>query len=60
MYYLKQNARESYSAIARSLNVSEGTVRSRINKMLQDEVFEYVIHTDPKKNRSGRPGDFRY
>ncbi|RKD69537.1 AsnC family transcriptional regulator [Sinobaca qinghaiensis] len=49
MYYLKQNARESYSAIARSLNVSEGTVRSRINKMLEDEVFEYVIHTDPKK-----------
>lgn len=49
MDYLKQNARESYSTISRLLNVSEGTVRSRVNKMLQNDVFEYVIHTDPKK-----------
>lgn len=49
MNYLKQNARESYSTIARLLNVSEGTVRSRVNKMLGNDVFEYVIHTDPKK-----------
>lgn len=49
MHYLKQNARASYSHIARSLSVSEGTIRSRVNKMLKDDVFEYVIHTDPKK-----------
>lgn len=46
---LQNNARESYSTIAQSLNVSEGTIRSRVNKMQQNQIFEYVIHTDPKR-----------
>ncbi|MDX6154370.1 Lrp/AsnC family transcriptional regulator [Marinococcus sp. PL1-022] len=47
--YLQANGKESYSEIARCLGVSEGTVRSRINKMLRHSVFEFIIHTNPNK-----------
>ncbi|PYZ95109.1 transcriptional regulator [Salipaludibacillus keqinensis] len=47
--YLQDNGRYSYSQIAKMLKVSEGTVRSRINQMLKDRVFEFVIHTNPNK-----------
>ncbi|WP_280770931.1 Lrp/AsnC family transcriptional regulator [Salipaludibacillus daqingensis] len=47
--YLQENGRCSYTEIARLLNVSEGTVRTRINRMLKDDVFEFVIHTNPNK-----------
>ncbi|SFP90681.1 Lrp/AsnC family transcriptional regulator, regulator for asnA, asnC and gidA [Salibacterium halotolerans] len=47
--YLQENGKRSYSEISRYLDVSEGTVRSRINKMLENEVFEFIIHTNPNK-----------
>ncbi|WP_100400514.1 Lrp/AsnC family transcriptional regulator [Bacillus sp. FJAT-44742] len=47
--YLQENGKRSYSEIARCLDVSEGTIRSRINKMLQQGVFEFIIHTNPNK-----------
>ncbi|MFB4163658.1 Lrp/AsnC family transcriptional regulator [Alteribacillus sp. JSM 102045] len=47
--YLQENGKRSYSEIARFLDVSEGTVRSRINKMLNNNVFEFIIHTNPNK-----------
>ncbi|GAJ97173.1 MULTISPECIES: Lrp/AsnC family transcriptional regulator [Geomicrobium] len=46
---LQQNGKQSYSEIARLLDVSEGTVRSRVNKMLKEDVFEFIIHTNPNK-----------
>ncbi|MBP3950061.1 Lrp/AsnC family transcriptional regulator [Bacillus suaedae] len=45
--YLQENGKRSYTEIAKMLNVSEGTVRTRINKMLKDGVFEFIIHMDP-------------
>ncbi|MDQ0297612.1 Lrp/AsnC family transcriptional regulator for asnA, asnC and gidA [Salibacterium salarium] len=47
--YLQENGKRSYSEISRYLEVSEGMVRSRINKMLDDGVFEFIIHTNPNK-----------
>ncbi|WP_018923307.1 Lrp/AsnC family transcriptional regulator [Salsuginibacillus kocurii] len=47
--YLQENGKRPYSEIARLLDVSEGTIRSRINKMLKNGVFEFIIHTNPNK-----------
>ncbi|WP_252313703.1 Lrp/AsnC family transcriptional regulator [Sinobaca sp. H24] len=47
--YLQENGKRSYSEIARYLECSEGTIRSRINKMLSAGVFEFIIHTNPNK-----------
>ena len=46
---LQDNGKCSYSKIARDIGVSEGTVRGRINKMLKNDVFEFIIHTNPYK-----------
>ncbi|RBW71069.1 Lrp/AsnC family transcriptional regulator [Bacillus taeanensis] len=46
---LQENGRRSYTEVGKYLNVSEGTIRSRINRMLKDGVFEFVIHTNPNK-----------
>ncbi|QDI91626.1 Lrp/AsnC family transcriptional regulator [Salicibibacter halophilus] len=46
---LQDDGKCSYSKIARNIGVSEGTVRGRINKMLKNEVFEFIIHTNPYK-----------
>jgi Lrp/AsnC family transcriptional regulator, regulator for asnA, asnC and gidA len=47
--YLQEDGKKSYTEIAKSLNVSEGTVRTRINRMLKDNVFEFIIHMNPNK-----------
>ncbi|WP_416150512.1 Lrp/AsnC family transcriptional regulator [Salipaludibacillus sp. HK11] len=47
--YLQENGKYSYTEIAKLLKVSEGTVRTRINRMLKENVFEFVIHTNPNK-----------
>lgn len=46
---LQEDARHSYTSIAQRLDVSEGTVRIRVNRMLEEEVFEFVIHSNPEK-----------
>jgi len=46
---LQEDGRTPYTEIAHQLGVSEGTVRSRIARLLQDGVFEFVIHTNPEK-----------
>ncbi|MBO8170615.1 MAG: Lrp/AsnC family transcriptional regulator [Bacillaceae bacterium] len=46
---LQEDGRRTYSDMAGKLGVSEGTIRSRINRMLNDKVFEFIIHTDPEK-----------
>lgn len=38
--FLKKDGRASYTQIAENLNVSEGTVRNRIQKMQEQEVIE--------------------
>ena len=47
--FLQENGKRSYTEIAKLLHVSEGTVRTRINRMLKDGVFEFIIHMDPNK-----------
>jgi Lrp/AsnC family transcriptional regulator for asnA, asnC and gidA len=46
---LQEDARYSNTFIAQKLGISEGTVRSRINRMLEEQVFEFVIHSKPEK-----------
>lgn len=46
---LQADGRTPYTEIAQQLGLSEGTIRSRIGRLLQDEVFEFVIHTNPEK-----------
>ena len=46
---LQEDGRRSYTEMAQILDVSEGTIRTRIHKMQEDEVFEFIIHTNPNK-----------
>jgi Lrp/AsnC family transcriptional regulator for asnA, asnC and gidA len=46
---LQEDARRSYTDMGQHLGVSEGTIRSRINRMIEDEVFQFIVHTDPVK-----------
>jgi Lrp/AsnC family transcriptional regulator, regulator for asnA, asnC and gidA len=46
---LQQDGRMPYMKIAKQLEVSEGTIRLRVNRMLADGVFEFIIHVDPNK-----------
>ncbi|MCM3489941.1 Lrp/AsnC family transcriptional regulator [Alkalihalophilus marmarensis] len=47
--FLQEDGKKSYTEIAKELKVSEGTVRTRINRMLKDNVFEFIIHMNPNK-----------
>ncbi|WP_100374698.1 Lrp/AsnC family transcriptional regulator [Bacillus sp. FJAT-45037] len=49
LHHLQEDGKRSYTEIAKAMNVSEGTVRTRINRMLKDNVFEFIIHMDPNK-----------
>jgi Lrp/AsnC family transcriptional regulator, regulator for asnA, asnC and gidA len=46
---LQFDARRAYTDMGQNLGVSEGTIRSRINRMLEDGIFQFIIHTDPLK-----------
>lgn len=47
---LKKNARFSYVDIANSLNLSEGTIRGRIKKMIDDGVIKKFTVITASKN----------
>ncbi|RNB81556.1 Lrp/AsnC family transcriptional regulator [Brevibacillus fluminis] len=46
---LQGDGRTPYTEIAHQLKVSEGTIRSRISRLLQEGVFEFVIQVHPEK-----------
>lgn len=46
---LQVDGRIPYTEIAHQLGVSEGTIRSRITRLLQDGVFQFAIQPDPAK-----------
>ena len=48
---LRQDGRASNSTIARSLGVSEGTVRRRLKRLVEDQAFE--MRVTPNLNRLG-------
>ncbi len=47
--HLKVDGRKTFSAIARELEVSEGTVRNRVKRLLRDKVLYIVTYVDPYK-----------
>ena len=52
--HLKMNGRESFSEIAKKLELSESTVRKRVNKMLEDDIIErFTVVLNPEKINSG-------
>ena len=46
---LQVNGRASNARIARDVGVSEGTVRRRLRKLIQDEIIRVVAVPDPAK-----------
>lgn len=46
---LYDDVRASYKSIADRLGVSHNTVKARMDRMLDDEVFKFAIVTDPPK-----------
>jgi len=46
---LQENGRSSNAKIARDVGVSEGTVRRRLKRLVQDEVIHVVAMADPQK-----------
>ena len=48
---LRQDGRASNSTIARALGVSEGTVRRRLKRLVEDRAFE--VRVTPNLNRPG-------
>jgi DNA-binding Lrp family transcriptional regulator len=48
--HLSQDGRASYTEIAEKLDVSEGTVRNRVQKMEEEEVIEkFTVNVNRKK-----------
>ena len=45
---LEQNGRASNAKIARTVGVSEGTVRRRLNRLISDTIIRVVALPDPK------------
>lgn len=45
---LEENGRASNARIARSVGVSEGTVRRRLNRLIADTIIQVVALPDPK------------
>ena len=46
---LQSDGRKPYTEIAEKLKISEGTVRTRVAKLLVKKVIEIVAHTNPDK-----------
>ena len=46
---LESNGRASNAEISRALNVSEGTVRRRLKKLINDQIINIAALADPKK-----------
>lgn len=44
---LQQDGRTAYSAIARDIGLSEAAVRSRVQRLVENEVLQIVAVTDP-------------
>jgi Lrp/AsnC family transcriptional regulator for asnA, asnC and gidA len=44
---LQRDGRKPYTEIAQQLNVSEGTVRNRVYRMLEEQVIQIVGQVDP-------------
>lgn len=51
--YLKDNGRASYTEIADKMDISEGTVRNRVQKMIENNVIErFTVKTKKKGSKA--------
>lgn len=46
---LQRDGRKSYTEIARLLGVSEGTIRNRVTRLIEDRVIQIVGMADPRE-----------
>lgn len=46
---LQEDGRKPYTEMAQRLGVSEGTVRSRVNRMVEEGIIEIVVHANPDR-----------
>ena len=47
--YLQQDGRMSFTVIAEKLKVSIGTIRTRFNKLIEDNTINIIGRVDPEK-----------
>ncbi|TSB48356.1 Lrp/AsnC family transcriptional regulator [Alkalicoccobacillus porphyridii] len=47
LMHLQTDGKVAYTKIAANLKISEGTVRTRVKKMLNKKYFQFIIHMDP-------------
>ncbi len=47
--YLQQDGRMPYTEIAQQMDVSEGTIRNRVNRLVSDDILQILGVTDPLK-----------
>jgi len=47
--FLQHDGRKSYTDIAKELGVSEGTIRNRVSRLLEERVLHIVGMIDPKR-----------
>ncbi|MDQ0206783.1 Lrp/AsnC family transcriptional regulator [Alkalicoccobacillus murimartini] len=47
LMHLQMNGKSAFTKIADNLHISEGTVRTRVKKMLNNKYFQFNIHMDP-------------
>lgn len=46
---LQEDGRMSFTVMAEKLNVSIGTIRTRVNKLIQEDIIHIVGRVDPEK-----------
>ena len=47
--FLQEDGRSRFTDIAKALDVSEGTVRNRVARLLEDDVFQIIGVVDPHR-----------
>jgi Lrp/AsnC family transcriptional regulator for asnA, asnC and gidA len=47
--YLQRDGRKAYTDIAKALNVTEGTIRNRVAKLIENRVIQIVGLIDPHR-----------
>ena len=53
---LKKDSRRPFVEIANELEVSEGTIRSRVKKLFEEGIIQSVHHQDQQQEREGAGG----
>ncbi len=49
LHFLQQDGRKPFTEIAQHLDISEGTVRNRVSRLIEDGILRIVAVADPSK-----------